>query len=486
MSDPTPVPSNPADAQAFRGTPGILLGMCLGVSIYWLFALSIGPLLPSIAREFGIGAADPGLAFAVSLAGLTAGICVMPAGGLADRLGRVRLVRLGLAVGLAGALLCGFAPGLGLLTAGRFLLGLSSALVMPSTLGLVKAYYSDEDRPRAISYWSLSTFGCASLSSLFGGVMATHVGWRWAFLLAVPCILAAYVLLRHAPERRAEGSQSGRRFDLAGLAALVIGLLALNLFVAKGKQWGWTSPQTLGALALFALMTALFIPHERRHPSPIADLSLFSRAAFTGSVAANLLINTLLGVLVVIMVYLQKGRGLTAMQASLLTLGYAAAIMATIRVGERLARRTGPRLPTVLGALCNVLMVVCLSFTSIQSNALYFTLVFIGLTATGMGLGLFATPATGVAVNEAPPEKAALAGGIFKMGSSLGGAFGIAIHLAVFGAVLGDGGSIHQAAQSSIRLGLVAGLASAAVAFLLIPGRARKAAPLACPAAQRS
>jgi len=71
-------------------------------------------------------------------------------------------------LGLVGALLCGLAPGIWPLIAGRFFLGLSAAFVMPATLGLVKAYYSDADRPRAISYWSMSTGGCASISSFCG------------------------------------------------------------------------------------------------------------------------------------------------------------------------------------------------------------------------------------------------------------------------------------------------------------------------------
>ena len=487
---PNPAQAGPIGKESpeFRCTAGILLGMCIGVSVYWLFGLAMGPLLPSIAREFGISPADPNLAFAMSLSALTAGICIMPAGGLADRFGRVRMTRFGLAIGLLGTLLCGTATGIQPLIIGRFFLGLSSAVVMPATLGLVKLYYNDEDRPRAISYWSMSTAGCASFSAMFGGIMATHVGWRWAFLLAIPCILFAFVLLRHAPERKSEAAATGRTFDFVGLLALVIGLLALNLFVSKGKQWGWTSATTLGALAVFAAMLAIFIPNERRHPAPIADITLFSRRAFTGSVVANLLVNTLQGVLVVIMVYVQKGRGLTAMEGSLLTLGYAAAVLTMIRVGEKIARRMGPRLPMVLGGFSFALLVVFLACTFVQSNPVYFTLVFFGLVFLGVGLGLFTTPATSVAVGEAPAAKAALAGGIFKMGSSLGGAFGIAIHLAVFGAVLGNGGTIHAAAQYSIGIGLAAALASAAVSFSLVPGRKPNPAPQAesRPALQRS
>lgn len=470
MATPAQAGTTGKEAPDFRCTAGILLGMCIGVSVYWLFGLAMGPLLPSIAREFGISPADPNLAFAMSLSALTAGICIMPAGGLADRFGRVRMTRIGLAIGLVGTLLCGVATGIRPLVIGRFFLGLSSAVVMPATLGLVKLYYNDEDRPRAISYWSMSTAGCASFSALFGGLMATHVGWRWAFLLAIPCILVAFLLLRHAPERKAAAGTT-RAFDGIGLGALVIGLLALNLFVAKGRLWGWTSAATLVALGVAAAMLAVFVPHERRHPSPIADLSLFSRRAFSGAVVANLLVNTLQGILVVIMVYLQKGRGLSAMQGSLLTLGYAAAVLTMIRVGERMARHMGPRLPMVLGGLSFTLLVVFLSCTFVHSNPAYFALVFFGLAFLGIGLGLFTTPATSVAVGDAPVEKAALAGGIFKMGSSLGGAFGITIHMTVFGAVLANGGSIHAAAQTSIGVGIIAALASAAVSFALVPGR---------------
>ncbi|BDU76014.1 multidrug efflux MFS transporter NorB [Mesoterricola sediminis] len=453
--------------------PSVLFGMCIAVSIYWLFALSMNPLVPSIARDLHLplGVADPNLALAVSLAGLTAGICIMPMGGLADQFGRIRLTRIGLGVGLVGALLCGLAPSIGPLVAGRFFLGLSAAIVMPATLGLVKVYYGDAERPRAITYWSLATAGCASFSSLFGGILATHAGWRWAFLLAVPCILGAFFLLRSAPERKAPAT--GRRpFDGVGFSALILGLLALNLFISKGKAWGWTSLPTLGSLGLFALMLAIFIPNERRQAAPIADLSLFRSRAFTGAVVANLFVNSLLGVLVVIMIYLQKGRGLSAMQASLLTLGYALAVLALLRVGEKVARITGPRLPMMLGGLSLIGLVVPLACTFVQSNVLYFTWVFIGLAFLGVGLGLFMTPATTLAINEAPADKAALAGGIFKMGSSLGGAFGIAIHLAIFGAVLQSTGSLHAAARTSIAFGLVAAVLACLVPSFLTPTHA--------------
>lgn len=460
-----------ADTEEYRCPGSVLLGMCIGVSLYWLFALSMGALLPSIATSMGVQSTDPNLGLASSMAGLVAGICIVPAGGLADRYGRVRLTRIGLGIGLIGMLLGGLAPNMFLLIVGRFFQGLASAIIMPATLALVRVYYNDADRPRAISLWSMSTFGAASVSSLFGGLVATYMGWRWAFLLAVPCIFLAYWLLRDAPERKAASTQE-ETLDSVGFGALIVGFLALNLFVSKGNTWGWTNLATIGSLVIFLVSMAVFVPNELRHRSPIADLRLFRHKIFTGAVVANLFINSLLGVLFVIQTYLQKGRGLTPMEAALLTLGYAVTVVTMIRVGEKMSLRTGPRLPMVLGALCFLIMVILLSMTSITDNTVYFILVFVGLAAQGVGLGMFATPATGAAINAAPPDKAGVAGGIFKMASSLGGAFGIAIHLAIYGAVAAStNGDLHVATMYSIGSGVVATLLAALVAFMLVPAK---------------
>ncbi len=461
MSSTTPYVSVPAD---YKCPPSVLFAMCIGVSIYWLFALSMGPLLPSIGNDLGVKIPD--LALPMSLAGLVSGIFIMPAGGLADRIGRLRMTRFGLIVGLGGMAFCGMAGSVEVLIVGRFLQGLAAAIIMPATLGLVKVYYDDENRPRALSYWSMATFGCASVSSIFGGLIATSIGWRWSFLLAIPFIVLAFWLLRSAPESKVVSDRKNS-FDGIGFLVLIVGLLSLNLFVSKGNSWGWASVNSLMAFGVFALMLFIFVPVERRHPQPIADLSLFDRKVFTGATLANFFINSLLGILVVLLTYLQKGRGQSAMNAALLTLSYTVTVLSLIRVGEKIGKKSGPRLPMVLGGLCFVVTSVLLACTFVEDNTAYFALVLIGMGFMGTGLGLFATPATNTAVGDAPVDKAAGAGGIFKMASSLGGAFGIAIHLAVFGGVMTATNNIHIAAQYGIGMGVVAATLSALVSFSL-------------------
>lgn len=458
-------------AEEYKCPGSVLLGMCIGVSLYWLFAMSMAAMLAPIAQTLGVEVTNSNLTLASSMAGLVAGICIVPAGFFADRYGRVLFTRIGLGIGLAGMLLAGLAVSLPMLIAGRFLQGLASSMIMPATLALVRVYYNDADRPRAISLWSMSTFGAASVASIFGGLTATYIGWRWAFLLAIPFIFIAFWLLRAAPERKAAATAQKGVFDYAGFAALIIGFLALNLFVSKGNSWGWLSPTTLIMLGVFLAAMAIFIPNELRHRAPIADLRLFKIRVFTGAVAANFLLNSLIGILFVVQTYLQKGRGLTPIQAALLTLGYAVTVVTLIRVGEKLGIKSGPRLPMVLGALCFVVMAGLLCLTFIQSNVAYFVLVFVGLAFQGIGLGMFATPATGAAVNSAPGDKAGVASGIFKMGSSLGGAFGIAIHLAIYGAVAASSGNLATAAMYSIGFGVIVALLAALVAYVLMPSK---------------
>lgn len=458
-----------AHPDEYKCPSSVLLGMCIGVSLYWLFGNSMSALLPSIAKTLGVQAADPNLVLATSLAGLVAGVFTVPAGGIADRIGRVLMTRLGLAVGLVGMLGAGLAPNVPVLIVARFFQGFASAMIMPATLGLVRVYYNDTDRPRAISIWSMSTFGATSVSALFGGLVATYLGWRWAFLLAVPFIFLAYWLLRAAPERKAAVGQ--RSFDTVGLLTLIVGLLALNLAVSYGRVWGWTSLNVILCLAAFVVCMAWFIPNELRHKAPLADLRLFKSKLFTGPTVANFVINTMIGILFVVQTYLQRGRGLTPLQAALLTLGYAAAVVTLIRVGEKIGLRTGPRLPMVLGCLCFVVTALLLSQTAIANNTTYFALVFVGLAFLGVGIGLFATPATNAAVSSAPGDKAGVASGIFKMGSSLGSAFGIAIYLSVYGAVVASTSNLAQAASTSIRIGVPTALLAALVSFLLVPAK---------------
>lgn len=131
---------------------------------------------------------------------------------------------------------------------------------------------------------------------------------------------------------------------------------------------------------------------------------------------------------------------MTSFQAGLLTIGYLIAILATIRVGEKLLQKWGARKPMILGCIITSLGIFMLSFTFVFAGQ-YMVIAVIGFTLFGIGLGFYATPSTDAALSTVPKEKAGSASGIYKMASSLGAAFGVAISAAIFTGL--SNGAVH-------------------------------------------
>jgi DHA2 family multidrug resistance protein-like MFS transporter len=155
-------------------------------------------------------------------------------------------------------------------------------------------------------------------------------------------------LIRGTPESRTP-SAGAYRFDLAGVLAFMVAMLALLRLVLQGSGWGWGSPAALGLAAITVVAAVAFYNIETRKRDGFVDLGLFRNRTYTGATLSNFLINATVGMQLVSLQLVQMGGGMSAQQAGLLTLGYAIAIIAFIRVGEKLLQRFGPRKPMVWG-----------------------------------------------------------------------------------------------------------------------------------------
>ena len=163
---------------------------------------------------------------------------------------------------------------------------------------------------------------------------------------------------------------------------------------------------------------------------------------YTGATISNFLLNGVAGTLIVSLQLVQLGGNLTAQQAGMLTLGYAIAIIAFIRVGEKLLQRFGARKPMIWGCLITGLSILLLSPANVML-ADYKILAVIGYTLFGVGLAFYATPSTDAALSSLPATQAGSGAGIYKMASSLGAAFGVAISAAIFTALSADPSSVN-------------------------------------------
>ena len=382
---------------------------------------------------------------AVAITALFSGIFIVVIGGLADRVGRLKVVKAGFFLNMLGSLLIGLAPSGELATAflltGRALQGLSAACIMPASLALVKTYWDGPARQRAVSMWSIGSWGGSGVCSLFGGMVSQNFGWRYIFFSSIVVSLIGLAMIKGTPESKAE-TKGNYKFDFAGVLSFMVAMVALQILVTQGNKLGWTSPLILSLAGVTAVFGILFFMIESRAAQGFVDFKLFRNSTYTGATISNFLLNGVAGTLLVSLQLVQLGGSLSAQQAGALTLGYAVAIIAFIRVGEKLLQRFGARKPMIWGCLITGLAIVLLSPANLML-ADYEVLAMIGYTLFGVGLAFYATPSTDAALSALPAAQAGSGAGIYKMASSLGAAFGVAISAAIFTAFSANPESIN-------------------------------------------
>jgi DHA2 family multidrug resistance protein-like MFS transporter len=419
----------------YRGDDKLLLGIILGVLAFWLFAQTTLNIAPSMAADLNMTMSVMNIA--VSITALFSGIFIVVIGGLADRLGRVKILIWGFVLSIAGSVLVGVAPSgplaAPLLLLGRICQGLSGAFIMPASLALIKTYWDGPARQRAVSLWSMGSWGGSGFAALFGGLMAENVGWRWIFFASAAVSALGMLMVRGTPESKA-ATQQDYAFDTKGVVTFMISMVALQVLATQGSQIGWTNPIAFALAAVAAIVGVLFFRVESTTRSPFVNFSLFRNATFTGATVSNFLLNGVAGMLLVSMMLVQVGGGLSSQQAGMLTLGYAIAIVTFIRVGEKLLQKFGARAPMIWGSLIVGLSVVMLMPTNLLISQ-YKVLAVFAYTLFGLGLAFYATPSTDAALSNLPDDQAGSGAGLYKMASSLGASFGVAISAAIFTAL---------------------------------------------------
>jgi DHA2 family multidrug resistance protein-like MFS transporter len=414
----------------YRGDDKLIFGIVLAVVTFWLFAQTTLNVAPAIRDDLRIAASVNNIA--VSITALFSGIFIVIAGGLADRLGRVKLTNIGIVLSILGSLLIAMSPaGTAIfLMIGRVIQGVSAACIMPSTLALMKAYFEGPARQRALSFWSIGSWGGSGLSPLFGGFVASTIGWRWIFWMSIAVALVSLLLLRGTPESKADATNHGS-FDWTGLTAFVAAMVSLNILIGQASALGWLSRTVLILAAVFIVSIILFFRIEIGNANAFVDLTLFRNTIFSGATSSNFLLNGAAGTLLVVLTLVQEAAGLSSLQSGLLTVGYLVGVLATIRVGEKLLQKMGPRRPMLLGCWITGTGILLTTLTFLLVGQ-YLVMATIGFTLFGIGLGLYATPSTDAALSNVPQESAGSASGLYKMASSLGAALGVAISAAIF------------------------------------------------------
>jgi MFS transporter, DHA2 family, methylenomycin A resistance protein len=337
--------------------------------------------------------------------------------------------------------------------------GAGAAMVVPSSLALIREAYPDQERrARAIAVWTIGGSVAAAAGPVAGGAL-NLVSWRAIFFINLPVATAALALLA----RTAPSPRRPTPFDWAGQIAAVAAMAALTFGVIRGGDRGFADPLALATLAAAAVSLIVFAATQARGKHPMAPLDLvFSQTMVVSAGTGFAFIGGFSGMVFVYSLYLQQQRGLTSLAVGLAFLPMTALSGFVSLPSARLARRFGPRVPIVGGmALMGTGLAVLAALpTSIPVWLLAVAMIPVGIT------GPVAMPPTTARLLEGvPADRAGIAGGVFNASRQVGGALAVAI----FGALLAQRAQAIAGLRESLAIAAVAALLAAAANLLLRP-----------------
>ncbi|GAA1738048.1 MFS transporter [Isoptericola hypogeus] len=348
---------------------------------------------------------------------------LVPMGSFADRVGRRRLLLVG-AVGFAAvSAVAAFAPTAGALVAARAGLGFFGAMLMPSTLSLLRNVFTDrEERRLAIAIWAAGFAAGSAVGPIVGGVLLEHFWWGSVFLLAVPVLALLLVLAPiFVPESR---DPAPGRLDVVSIV-LVMAAMTPVVYGIKTLAKGGAGALGLAAIAGGVAMGVLFVRRQLRRPDPMLDVRLFAVPAFTGSVLVNLLsVFALVGFLFFVSQDLQLVIGLSPVEAGLVLLpGTIAMVIAGLSV-VRVVRRVRPAHVVAAGLGLSAVGYLVTALTAGRGEVAWIGLAFVVLA---LGVGSAETVSNDLVVSTVPAAKAGAASAISETAYEVGAVLGTAV-----------------------------------------------------------
>src|SRR6516165_2382106 len=430
--------------------------LCLSLLIIVVDSTIVNVALPTFSRD--LHASSSGLQWIVDAYTLTFAALLL-GGAIADRYGRHLALAGGLAVFAAGSLAAAFTQTTGELIAARAVMGAGGAFIMPATLSIITAVFTDHaERTKAIGLWAAVSGLGVAIGPVVGGWLLDHFNWDSIFLVNLPIVAVALVAgYWLVPASRAPGAG---RLDLAGAALSVAALTGLTYTIIEAPSNGWLSARTLGlAVATIALL-AVFVAWEARSEHPMLPLRLFCNRRFTGAgLSITVLFFALSGVVFLSSQIYQFVLGYSPLAAGVRALPSAAALALFSPVGAALAKRAGVRVPVTMGLAAVTAGLVVFSQASASSGYGHYVLAMVIVSA---GIGLAMSAATSASMRELRPAMAGVGSAVNDTTRNMGSVLGVAVFGSIAASVFasrmpGSFGSIGAVAAAAHHAGGVSG-----------------------------
>lgn len=357
---------------------------------------------------------------------------LLVSGRLADRVGRRRVFRTGLAVFALGAVLSAVAPNVWALIAARFVASAGGALVIPSSLAVVLPEFPRERHFTAITLWSATGPVASAIAPGLSAVVLAVTNWRVLFLVSAPIALGALVA-GWGTLRESRAERQGGRLDAAGVAIGTLAIGSLVFTVSQGARLGWTSPPVLVGFAGFFVGTPLFLRRCRRHPEPLLSLDVFLLRPVWSANLANFFLNLgALGSWLAWPLFFSRVWGYSSLATGLgLTPGpVVSGLFAAF--GSKLSDRFGAERMVRVGSLVPIVANLW-AVVTLQGSANYWWCAAPSIALMGGGWALTQPPLNAGVMSQVGADLYGQANATFNTVRNIASAMGIAISVAVIG-----------------------------------------------------
>ncbi|MCX5206130.1 MFS transporter [Streptomyces sp. NBC_00237] len=432
-----PTPHSPPAGRlgGVRANPWLTLAaVAFGLFMVGLDGSVVAIANPAIGEDLGASTSDLQWvtnSYLLALAG-----ALILGGKLGDRFGRRTFYLVGVAGFTVASVAIGLAGSIEGVIAFRALQGFFGALLMPNTLGMLRAVFPPKKFGMAVGIWAMVSSVSTALGPIVGGLLVEHVNWESVFYINAPIGVLALVFSAVVLPQSKNTSSAKEKFDVAGVVLLALGLLAVVFGVVKGETWGWTSAGTLSSIAAGVVLLLVFGYVETRVASPLLPMRLFRNTALTvGTFVTALNFFVLLGVIFFTMIYLQNVRGFTPVEAGVRTLPLSLASVVASPLGAALTDRFGPRLTMPLGMALQA--VACFTLLGWSPESSY-AMMWPPFIALGLGVGMVMASSSDAIVGNAPVKDGGVAGGLQATALQVGGALGTSVLVSLISSRVGS------------------------------------------------
>jgi EmrB/QacA subfamily drug resistance transporter len=387
--------------------PWVLAATIMGSAMAFIDGTVVNVALPQIQERLNASAVDAQWiveSYALFLAAL-----ILVGGSLGDHYGRRRIFSLGVILFAAASVWCGLAPSAEQLILARAVQGVGGAMLVPGSLAIISASFSENERGKAIGTWSGFSGITAALGPIVGGYLVDNVSWRAAFLINVPLAVAILLIAyRHVPESR---DPDARRLDISGAVLGTLGLGGVVFGLIESSEVGFGDPLVIAAIIIGVASLVGFVVVERGSREPMMPLALFRSRNFSGSNLLTLLLYAGLGGALYFLPFnlIQvHGYGATAAGSAFLPFIVVTFIMS--RWAGGLVTRYGAKLPLTVGPV--IAAVGFILFAIPGTGGSYWTTFFPAVLVMGLGMSLVIAPLTTTAMNSVRGRHSGLASGV--------------------------------------------------------------------------